>query len=129
MLWFCQLMRRQVRNGIIQHVRACVDTWEKGKGRSGRIGYDDASDSVPSSDGTDDGFFDELCARVCDLLVVICHHACSAATTSVWYVACDDVRSARLRCKPSSERTDDVWLEPAAYVDSSIIFNHPEKLC
>ena len=84
------------------------------------MGYDDASDAVPSSDGTDDDFFDELCARVCDLLVVISHHACSAATTSVWYVACDDVRSARLRCKPSPERTDDVWVEPAAYVDLSI---------
>lgn len=111
----------KVRNGIIQHVRACVDIWEKTR-LVGSSAADDLSDGVPSasSDGPGDDFFDELCARVCDLLVVICHHACTSESesTSVWYVACDDVRSARLRCKPSTERTDDVWVEPAACVST-----------
>lgn len=109
----------QVRSGIIQHVRACVDTWDKSRSSSGGGGCD-ALDQVSSSanDGPDD-FFDELCARICDLLVVISHHACTTAPTSVWCVACDDVRSARLRCKPSTARTDDVWIEPATYALTS----------
>jgi len=110
-----------VRSGIIQHVRACVDTWDKSRSSdSGADAFDvadattsDHSDATPS-DHSDDVFFDELCARVCDLLVVICHHACTAAAASVWCVACDDVRSARLRCRPSPDRCDDVWVEPAA---------------
>ncbi len=119
----------QVRNGIIQHVRACVDIWEKTR-FVGSSGADDLSDAVLSacSDGPGDDFFDELCARVCDLLVVICHHACTptSESTSLWYVACDDVRSARLRCKPSIERTDDVWVEPAACVTPTL--NHVHKV-
>ena len=106
-------MCAQVRCGIIQHVRACVDRWDKSRSSGGEADAFDCVDS-PSSDTSDDVFFDELCARVCDLLVVICHHACTVAAASVWCVACDDVRSARLRCRPSPERTDDVWVEPAA---------------
>ena len=126
MCFLFHCMIAQVRGGIIQHVRACVDTWEKGKGKGSSSGSDDGCDVVnsASSDGPDDGFFEELCARVCDLLVVICHHACTTATSSVWYVACEDVRSARLRRKPSLERTDDVWVEPAAYVHSNDFFSH-----